>query len=157
MQSNMSICDEQPSVLAEIEAETVQPSKKKRQRRSMRKSRDEARSEAQVELHHESTVQPRPEVRPKKKCQSRSDEPEVIKKKCQTKAMARKRSGADETQPEESQPKKKRQMKVMNDFSLVLPSLTGVAIFASLLSHQLSILQGHTKCDITCLLRSSTL
>ena len=54
-------------------------------------------------------------------------------------------------------PKKKRQMKVMNDFSLVLPSLTGVAIFASLLSHQLSILQGHTKCDITCLLRSSTL
>ena len=156
MQSNMSICDEQPSVLAEIEAETVQPSKKKRQRRSMRKSGDEARSEAQVELHHESTVQPRPEVTPKKRRQSRSDEPEVTKK-CQTKAMARKRSGADETQPGESQPKKKRQMKVMNDFSLVLPSLTGLATFASLLSHQLSILQGHTKCDITCLLQSSTL
>ena len=64
MQSNMSICDEQPSVLAEIEAETVQPSKKKRQRRSMRKIGDEARSEAQVELHHESTIQPHPEVRP---------------------------------------------------------------------------------------------
>ena len=60
-------------------------------------------------------------------------------------------------QPEESQPKKKGQMKVMNDFSLVLPSLTGVAIFTSLLSQQLSILQGHTKRDITCLLRLSTL
>ena len=47
--------------------------------------------------HHESTVQPRPEVRPKKKRQSRSDELEVTKKKCQTKAMARKRSGANET------------------------------------------------------------
>ena len=38
MQSNMSIYDEQPSVLAKIEAETVQHSKKKRQRRSMRKA-----------------------------------------------------------------------------------------------------------------------
>ena len=63
----------------------------------MRKSRDEAHLEAQVELHHESTIQPHPDLRPKKKRQSRSDEPEVTKKKCQTKAMARKRSGADET------------------------------------------------------------
>ena len=113
VQSNMSICDEQPSVLAQIEAETVQPSKKKHQRRSMRKSGDETRLEAQVELHNESTVQPCPKVRPKKKHQSRSDEPEVTKK-CQMKVIARKRSGADETQPEESQPKKKCQMKVMN-------------------------------------------